>query len=175
MANLRSKECSDRKFYEIENLRHPQIILGGSGQIWVLRSFRGQKRSKMQITLIWWFFLGLFDKVLWNFASLCQSFVIPRRRSSNLVCSCFEAPRHPNPFEHFSAGSRVKFLNFFVTGVRRKMQRLNYLPFFFLKWPICDCFQMPIKYLLFLSVAASKVGFVGSLRYECGKSFLSSH
>ncbi len=30
MANLRSKECSDRKFYKLKNLRDPQIMLGGS-------------------------------------------------------------------------------------------------------------------------------------------------
>ncbi len=33
LTNLRSSECSDRKFYKVENLRHPQIVLGGSGQV----------------------------------------------------------------------------------------------------------------------------------------------
>ncbi len=36
-------------------------------------------------------FFVFFLKILWNFANLCKSFVIPRRRLSNLVCSCFKA------------------------------------------------------------------------------------
>ncbi len=50
---------------------------------------KGQKRELLEIGN----FLVLFDKVLWKFAILCQSSVIPRRRSSNLVCSCF--PQFP--------------------------------------------------------------------------------
>ncbi len=29
IAKLRSKECSDRKFYKMENIGHPQMMLGG--------------------------------------------------------------------------------------------------------------------------------------------------
>ncbi len=40
----------------------------------------------------------LFDKVLLNFANLLKSSVNPRRRSSNLVCSCYstKAPQKPS-------------------------------------------------------------------------------
>ena len=69
MANLRSKECSDRKLYKIENFGHLQIMLGRSGQIWVLMSFRGQKVSKTQklfkMPKFWGFYWELM-KTLWK-------------------------------------------------------------------------------------------------------------
>ncbi len=44
-------ECSDRNFFKIENLGHPQIILGGLGQILVLRSLQiWPKATKIFIT-----------------------------------------------------------------------------------------------------------------------------
>ncbi len=38
--------------------------------------------------MIFWCFITKSFETLPIFANLCQSFVIPRRRSSNLVCSC---------------------------------------------------------------------------------------
>ena len=57
-------------------------MLGGSGQIWVLRSSRGQKRSKTQnllkIPKVKLLVTIFFEKSSAN----------PRRRSSIIVCSC---------------------------------------------------------------------------------------
>ena len=75
--------------------------MGGSGQIWVFRSSYGQKRSKTQKTLKnesilrqFWHFLLRTDENTEILLNLKQSFENPRRRSSNLVCSCSWKSEH---------------------------------------------------------------------------------
>ncbi len=60
-------------------------------------NYVGRIRSNLSFEVIWRSkkvknanrFFGCFWQILWNYANLCKSFLIPRRRSSNLVCSCF--------------------------------------------------------------------------------------
>ncbi len=63
-------------------------MLGGSGQIWLSRSFWRSKRPKTQNRLNFGAFFGRSLKVLSNSVNPWKSSVNPRRRSSNIVCSC---------------------------------------------------------------------------------------
>ncbi len=46
-ANLRQKQWLYENFHKIKKLGHPQIVLGGLGQILFWRSYWGSKRQKM--------------------------------------------------------------------------------------------------------------------------------
>ena len=50
ISNIWSKECSDREFYKIENLGHPKIIWGISGQIWIDFIILGLVYSEVHVT-----------------------------------------------------------------------------------------------------------------------------
>ena len=43
IANLRSKECSGRKYFKIENLGHPQIMLTDKVKFELKGHFEGQR------------------------------------------------------------------------------------------------------------------------------------
>ncbi len=77
------------------------FMVVGSGQIWILRSFWRSKRPKTQNRFLFGHFLEqrmekLFE-FLWNSVIPLQPSVNPRRRSSNIVCSCFLGPPQPPP------------------------------------------------------------------------------
>ncbi len=68
---------------------------------WATRSFRSQERSKTHIAQNQWVFRWFLAKVLLNFVNIWKSSAIPRRRSSNLVCSCSFSPfASPFPWQH---------------------------------------------------------------------------
>ena len=61
---MRQKECPDQKVHKNEKFEHPQIMLDGSGQIWILRSFGRSKLSKTgkKCEIVKSFFFAVFVK-----------------------------------------------------------------------------------------------------------------
>ncbi len=66
-------------------------MFGGSSRIWILRSFWGSKGQKCKTPNFCDFFGDLW-KFIWTQLIFWQPSLNPRRRSSNIVCSCFLFP-----------------------------------------------------------------------------------
>ena len=90
MANLRSKECSDKKFYKNWKSQAPPsyvALIRSNLNFEVIWRSKKVKNAKCSKSADFWYFLTKSFETLPIFENL-RAYVIPCCRSLNLVCSC---------------------------------------------------------------------------------------